>query len=37
MSGVALLIDSVTVEFGSFRAIDMLSLAIDFGEVRPAP
>ncbi len=34
MSGVALLIDSVTVEFGSFRAIDMLSLAIDFGEVR---
>ena len=34
MSGVALLIDSVTVEFGSFRAIDMLSLAVDFGEVR---
>ena len=34
MSGVALLVDSVTVEFGSFRAIDMLSLAIDFGEVR---
>jgi urea transport system ATP-binding protein len=32
--GVALLIDSVTVEFGSFRAIDALSLAIDFGEVR---
>jgi urea transport system ATP-binding protein len=34
MNGVALLVDSVTVEFGSFRAIDMLSLAIDFGEVR---
>ena len=34
MSGVALLVDTVTVEFGSFRAIDMLSLAIDFGEVR---
>ena len=34
MSGVALLVDSVTVEFGSFRASDMLSLAIDFGEVR---
>ncbi len=31
---VALLIDDVTVEFGSFRAIDALSLAIDFGEVR---
>ncbi|MCA1452714.1 ATP-binding cassette domain-containing protein [Bradyrhizobium sp. BRP22] len=31
---VALLIDAVTVEFGSFRAIDGLSLAIDFGEVR---
>ncbi|MBR0838910.1 ATP-binding cassette domain-containing protein [Bradyrhizobium liaoningense] len=31
---VALLIDAVTVEFGSFRAIDALSLAIDFGEVR---
>jgi branched-chain amino acid transport system ATP-binding protein len=31
---VALLIDAVTVEFGSFRAIDSLSLAIDFGEVR---
>jgi urea transport system ATP-binding protein len=30
----ALLIDDVTVEFGSFRAIDSLSLAIDFGEVR---
>jgi len=30
----ALLIDDVTVEFGSFRAIDALSLAIDFGEVR---
>ena len=34
MSGAALLIDAVTVEFGSFRAIDTLSLAIDFGEVR---
>ncbi|MBR1123490.1 ATP-binding cassette domain-containing protein [Bradyrhizobium lablabi] len=30
----ALLIDDVTVEFGSFRAIDGLSLAIDYGEVR---
>jgi urea transport system ATP-binding protein len=30
----ALLVDSVTVEFGSFRAIDTLSLAVDFGEVR---
>jgi urea transport system ATP-binding protein len=34
MSGVGLLVDSVTVEFGSFRAIDALSLAVDFGEVR---
>ena len=34
MAGVALLVDAVTVEFGSFKAIDMLSLAIDFGEVR---
>jgi len=34
MGGVALLVDAVTVEFGSFRAIDTLSLAIDFGEVR---
>ncbi|MEJ0093622.1 MAG: urea ABC transporter ATP-binding protein UrtD [Methylocella sp.] len=34
MSGVALLVDAVTVEFGSFRAIDSLSLAIDYGEVR---
>lgn len=34
MGGVALLVDSVTVEFGSFRAVDALSLAIDFGEVR---
>jgi urea transport system ATP-binding protein len=34
MGGVALLVDSVTVEFGSFRAVDKLSLAIDFGEVR---
>ncbi len=30
----ALLVDNVTVEFGSFRAIDALSLAVDFGEVR---
>jgi urea transport system ATP-binding protein len=34
MGGVALLVDTVTVEFGSFRAIDALSLAVDFGEVR---
>ena len=34
MSGVGLLVDGVTVEFGSFRAIDALSLAVDFGEVR---
>jgi urea transport system ATP-binding protein len=34
MSGAALVIDAIIVEFGSFRAIDMLSLAIDFGEVR---
>ena len=34
MSGAALLVDNVTVEFGSFRAIDALSLAVDFGEVR---
>ncbi|MDB5655118.1 MAG: Urea transport system ATP-binding protein [Tardiphaga sp.] len=34
MAGVALLIDNITVEFGSFRAIDALSLAVDFGEVR---
>ncbi|MGA7807322.1 ABC transporter ATP-binding protein [Bradyrhizobium sp.] len=34
MGGTALVIDAVTVEFGSFRAIDRLSLAIDFGEVR---
>jgi urea transport system ATP-binding protein len=34
MSGVALVVDAITVEFGSFRAIDNLSLAIDFGEVR---
>jgi urea transport system ATP-binding protein len=34
MGAVALLVDNVTVEFGSFRAIDALSLAIDFGEVR---
>lgn len=34
MSGTALVVDALTVEFGSFRAIDALSLAIDFGEVR---
>ncbi len=34
MAGVALLVDNITVEFGSFRAIDALSLAVDFGEVR---
>src|SRR3982074_1737769 len=34
MGGAALLVDTVTVEFGSFRAIDALSLAVDFGEVR---
>ena len=34
MNGTALLVDAVTVEFGSFKAIDVLSLAIDFGEVR---
>jgi urea transport system ATP-binding protein len=34
MGATALVIDAVTVEFGSFRAIDTLSLAIDFGEVR---
>ena len=34
MGGVALLVDNVTVEFGSFRAIDGLSLAVDFGEGR---
>lgn len=31
---VALLIDALTVEFGRFRAIDKLSLAIDYGEIR---
>ncbi|WP_029352018.1 urea ABC transporter ATP-binding protein UrtD [Bosea sp. 117] len=30
----ALLVDGLTVRFGSFRAIDDLSLAIDYGEVR---
>jgi urea transport system ATP-binding protein len=34
MGGVALLVDTVSVEFGSFRAIDALSLAVDFGEIR---
>lgn len=32
--GVALLIDGLTVEFGRFRAIDKLSLVIDYGEIR---
>ena len=31
---VALLIDDLTVEFGRFRAIDKLSLVIDYGEIR---
>ncbi len=34
MSLTALLVDGLTVRFGSFRAIDDLSLAIDYGEVR---
>ena len=34
MKGVALLIDGITVQFGAFRAINDLSLAIDYGEVR---
>ncbi|WAC25635.1 urea ABC transporter ATP-binding protein UrtD [Ancylobacter sp. SL191] len=34
MSLTALLVDGITVRFGSFRAIDDLSLAIDYGEVR---
>jgi urea transport system ATP-binding protein len=34
MAGVALLVDGLTVQFGSFRAINDLSLAIDYGEVR---
>ncbi|GLK79728.1 ABC transporter ATP-binding protein [Methylopila turkensis] len=31
---VAILVEALTVEFGRFRAIDDLSLAIDYGEVR---
>jgi urea transport system ATP-binding protein len=34
MASVALLVDGLTVQFGSFRAINDLSLAIDYGEVR---
>jgi urea transport system ATP-binding protein len=34
MAGVALLVDGLIVQFGSFRAINDLSLAIDYGEVR---
>lgn len=34
MSLTALLVDGLTVRFGSFRAIDDLSLTIDYGEVR---
>ncbi|HEY9213237.1 MAG TPA: ATP-binding cassette domain-containing protein, partial [Ancylobacter sp.] len=34
MKGVALLIDGITVQFGAFRAINDLSLAVDYGEVR---
>ncbi len=30
----ALLVQEVTVEFGKFRAVDALSMAIDYGEVR---
>lgn len=30
----ALLVDNVSVEFGSFRAIDELTLYVDYGEVR---
>jgi urea transport system ATP-binding protein len=33
MSNVALLIDGLTVEFGRFRAVDNLSLVIEYGEV----
>ena len=32
--GTALVIDGLEVEFGRFRAVDNLSLAIDYGEVR---
>lgn len=31
---VAILVEGLTVEFGRFRAIDDLSLAVDYGEVR---
>jgi len=34
MAVTALLVEGLTVRFGSFRAIDDLSLAIDYGEVR---
>lgn len=34
MAVTALLVDGLIVRFGSFRAIDALSLAIDYGEVR---
>ena len=34
MGAVALLVQGVTVEFGGFRAVDALSLALDYGEVR---
>jgi urea transport system ATP-binding protein len=34
MSRTALLVDGLTVRFGSFRALNELSLAIDYGEVR---
>ena len=34
MAGVALLVDALSVSFGAFKALDALSLAIDYGEVR---
>jgi urea transport system ATP-binding protein len=33
MSGPALVIDGLTVEFGRFRAVDNLSLVVDYGQV----
>jgi urea transport system ATP-binding protein len=34
MASVALFIEGLNVEFGDFRAIDALSLAVDYGEIR---
>ena len=34
MTQVALLVDALSVSFGAFKALDALSLAIDYGEVR---